>query len=412
MALSVNVPITVNAGAAESRFTITPARPAVFVVSYGRDEPMIVGPGRSHQRLETTARGWHHMVEELHYDGLWRDEVVRSFLALHLLIYAPTGAIAAAPHHLPARAHRRERNWDYRFCWLRDSAFTLGVLYRLGDLHDALHFLNWLLGKCSLFRDRDVLQVLFGLKDDSGTTEEELDHLEGYMQSKPVRIGNGAVYQLQMDIFGEVLLSINTYRRYGGYISHEIWSIVHDFAEVVCRRWHEPTRASGRSAAATVTFTYSKAMCWAALDAAIAIGENTGCEGDFARWRAEADAIKEEGPRLRLERGQARLRPELRQRRLDASSLILPWTNMLPPDDPRILSTIERTVEELGHGPFVKRYKVDEADDGLQGEEGRPHHALLLAYRLPHRLRPRGAGKGALRGDAQLRQPTSASTRR
>ncbi len=370
MTLSVNVPITVNADAAESRFTVTPAHGAVFVISYGRSEPMIVGPGRSAQRLETTARNWRHVVEELHYDGLWRDEVVRSFLALHLLIYAPTGAIAAAlttslPEHIGG-----ERNWDYRFCWLRDSAFTLGVLYRLGDLHDALHFLDWLLGKCSLFRDRDVLQVLFGLKDDSGTDEETLEHLEGYRRSQPVRIGNGAVYQLQMDIFGEVLLSINTYRRYGGYISNEIWSIVHDFAEVVCRRWREPDRSIWEVRGRERHFTYSKAMCWAALDNAIAIGENTGCEGDFARWRAEADAIKDEVLAHGWNDAKQAFVQSYDSDALDASSLILPWTNMLPPDDPRILSTIERTVEELGHGPFVKRYKVDEADDGLQGEEG------------------------------------------
>ena len=370
MALSVNVPITLNADAAESRFTLEPGRRAVFVVSYGRSEPMIVGQGRSAQRLEHTAQAWRGMVEELHYDGLWRDQVVRSFLALHLLIYAPTGAIAAAlttslPEHIGG-----VRNWDYRFCWLRDSAFTLGVLYRLGDLHDALHFLNWLLAKCARFRDEDLLQVLYGLNDDSGIPEEELGHLEGYQGSRPVRIGNGAAFQLQLDIFGEVLLSINTYRRYGGYISAEIWSIVNAFAEIACRRWREPDRSIWEVRGRERHFTYSKAMCWAALDNAITIGEATGHQGDFERWRAEADAIKADV----LAHGWNEKRQAFVQSygsdALDASSLILPWTNILPPDDPRILSTIERTVEELGRGPFVNRYNVDEADDGLQGEEG------------------------------------------
>lgn len=370
MTLSVNVPITVNADAAESRFTATPARGAIFVVSYGREEPMAVGPGRSGQRLERTAHAWREMVEEIKYDGLWRDEVIRSFLALHLLIYAPTGAIAAAlTTSLPERVGG-ERNWDYRFCWLRDSAFTLGVLYRIGDLHDARHFLNWLLDKCSLFRDEDILQVLYGLKNDAGIPEESLDHLEGYRQSKPVRIGNGAAFQLQMDIFGEVLLSIDTYRRYGGYISHEIWSIVHAFAEIVCRRWREPDRSIWEVRGRDRHFTYSKAMCWAALDRAIAIGVNTGNQGDFDRWRVEADAIKAEVLAHGWNEDKRAFVQSYDSDALDASSLILPWTSMLPADDPRMLSTIERTVEELGHGPFVKRYKVDEADDGLEGEEG------------------------------------------
>ena len=370
MSLSVNVPITLNGDAAESRFTMEPGRRAVLVVSYGRSEPMVVGQGRSAQRLERTAQAWREMVEELHYDGLWRDEVVRSFLTLHLLIYAPTGAIAAAlttslPEHIGG-----ERNWDYRFCWLRDSAFTLGVLYRLGDLHDALHFLNWLLDKCALFRDEDLLQVLYGLKDDASIPEVSLDHLEGYRQSRPVRIGNGAAYQLQLDIFGEVLLSINTYRRYGGYISAEIWSIVNAFAEIVCRRWHEPDRSIWEVRGRDRHFTYSKAMCWAALDNAITIGQATGHQADFDRWRAEADAIKAEVLANGWNEAKQAFVQSYDSDALDASSLILPWTNMLPPNDPRILSTIERTVEELGEGPFVKRYKVDEADDGLEGEEG------------------------------------------
>jgi len=370
LALSVNVPVTVNGDAAESRFTLDRGESATFVASYGRAAPMIVGVGRSARRLEHTKAMWARMVADLDYEGLWRDEVVRSFLVLHLLMYAPTGAIVAAPTTSLPESIGGERNWDYRYCWLRDAAFTLGVLFRIGDMDDARHFLNWLITMCADCVMTGKIQALYGIAEDSGLEEETLDHLEGYRGSQPVRIGNGAAEQLQLDIFGEVNLSINTYRRYGGYISSEVWSIVHNFAEMACRFWRLPDRSIWEVRGHERHFTYSKAMCWAALDNAIEIGAATGYEGDFARWRRVADEIKAEVLAKGWNEAKQAFVQSYDSDVMDASSLILTWTNLLPPDDPRIQSTIARTVQELGHGPFVNRYKVEEADDGLQGEEG------------------------------------------
>jgi GH15 family glucan-1,4-alpha-glucosidase len=243
-------------------------------------------------------------------------------------------------------------------------------LFLVGDLQDARHFLNWLIEMSADHVNSGQFQVLYGITEDSDTKEVTLDHLEGYRGSKPVRIGNGAVDQLQLDVFGEVILSINTYMRYGGYISGQIWSIVNDYAEMTCKSWHQPDRSIWEVRGHERHFTYSKAMCWAALDKAIEIGTATGHKSKLAKWRRVADQIKAEV----LTRGWNEEKQAFVQSYdsdvMDASSLILTWTGLLPPDDPRIQSTIARTVEELGSGPFVNRYKVDEADDGLKGEEG------------------------------------------
>ncbi len=370
LALSTSIPMTDNGGIAESQFTLEGGEGTTFVASYGRATPMAVGYGRSAHRLEHTKKMWERIVQELDYKGMWRDEVVRSFLVLHLLMYAPTGAIVAAPTTSLPENIGGERNWDYRYCWLRDSAFTLNVLFLVGDLHDARHFLNWLISMSAEHVKSREVQALYGITADSDVEEVTLDHLEGYKGSQPVRIGNGAANQLQLDIFGEVILSISTYMRYGGYISSEIWSIVHDFAETTCQTWHLPDRSIWEVRGHERHFTYSKAMCWAALDKAIEIGTATEHKSNLARWRRVANEIKAEV----LVRGWSEAKQAFVQSYdsdvMDASSLILTWTGLLPPDDPRIQSTIARTVEELGNGPFVHRYKVDEADDGLQGEEG------------------------------------------
>ncbi len=370
LVLSTNVPMTVDVDTAESQFTLEEGGDSTFIAAYGRATPIAVGLGRSAYRLEHTKEMWERIVEELDYQGMWRDELVRSFLVLHLLMYAPTGAIVAAPTTSLPENIGGERNWDYRYCWLRDSAFTLGVLFRVGDLHDARHFLNWLISMSADHVDSGQIQVLYGITADSTLEETSLEHLDGYKGSKPVRIGNGAANQLQLDVFGEVILSINTYMRYGGYISSEIWSIVYDFAETTCSSWHLPDRSIWEVRGRERHFTYSKAMCWAALDKAIEIGTATGHKSELARWRRVANEIKAEV----LVRGWSETKQAFVQSYdsdvMDASSLILTWTGLLPPDDPRIQSTIARTVEELGQGPFVHRYKVEEADDGLKGEEG------------------------------------------
>ncbi len=370
LVLSTDVPMTLGTSAAEGEFTLPKGDSATFIAAYGRATPMAVRAGRSAYRLEHTKEMWERIVTELDWTGMWRDEVVRSFLVLHLLMYAPTGAIVAAPTTSLPEAIGGERNWDYRYCWLRDSAFTLGVLFLVGDLQDARHFLNWLIEMSADHVNSGQFQVLYGITEDSDTKEVTLDHLEGYQGSQPVRIGNGAVDQLQLDVFGEVILSINTYMRYGGYISGQIWSIVNDYAEMTCKSWHLPDRSIWEVRGHERHFTYSKAMCWAALDKAIEIGTATGHKSKLAKWRRVADQIKAEV----LTRGWNEEKQAFVQSYdsdvMDASSLILTWTGLLPPDDPRIQSTIARTVEELGSGPFVNRYKVDEADDGLRGEEG------------------------------------------
>ncbi len=368
--LSSDVPLEVCDGEAVGDFTLKQGEEVVFAMAYGRSKPRPVSDDYVRGSFENTKSVWEQQVSDLDYQGLWQDEVVRSFLVLHLLIFAPSGAIVAAPTTSLPEVIGGERNWDYRYAWLRDSAFTVGILYRLGHFDEAKSFINWLLEKATESLKTNDTRALYGISPDSSLQEEELNHLEGYRGSKPVRIGNGASSQLQLDIFGEVILSFNVYRRYGGEISDDMWYVVSSFADVVCRVWNTPDRSIWEVRGKPRHFVCSKVMCWVALDGAIQIGEATGHDGDLERWREVADTIKKDV----LTKGWNDKRKSFVQSYgsdvMDASNLILSWVDFLPPDDWRIQSTLRNTIAELSDGPFMYRYKVEEADDGLTGKEG------------------------------------------
>ena len=370
LVLSTKIPLEVRRDLATGEFTLRGGDRTAFVVAYGRSKPFSLRSCHTKSKLESTKDLWEDRVEGFNYQGLWRDEVIRSFLVLHLLMYAPTGTIVAAPTTSLPEVIGGERNWDYRYCWLRDSAFTMGILYRFGHFNEAQSFMNWLLDRTKESIEVSKTRILYGISPDSNLRERTLSHLEGYRGSRPVRIGNKASGQLQLDIFGEVILSFNTYRRYGGYISNEMWSIVNDFAEVVVKNWKRLDRSIWEVRGKPRHFVYSKVMCWVALDSAIQIGEATGRNGNIQRWREVADTIKGDI----LTKGWSDRKQSFVQsygsEAMDASNLILSWVNLLPPQDLRIQNTLKRTIEELSHGPFVYRYKVEEADDGLKGKEG------------------------------------------
>ena len=370
LTISSSVPLEVRAGEALAQFALRRGQEASFVVAYGRSNPRPVDDYHPLLALQHTRSVWEDRVRTLNYQGLWREEVVRSFLALHLMIFAPSGAIVAAPTTSLPEVIGGERNWDYRYAWLRDSAFTVGTLYRLGYFDEANGFIQWLLRVAEDSLKTSDTKALYGISSHSTLKEEELGHLEGYRGSNPVRIGNAASSQLQLDVFGEVILSFNTYRRYGGKISDDMWRVVSSFADVVCGIWKRRDRSIWEVRGEPRHFVFSKVMCWVALDRAIQIAEATGRQGNVDGWREVAALIKEDV----LARGWSESKKSFAQSYdtdiLDASSLILSWVNLLPVDDPRIQSTLRNTIAELSHGPFMYRYKVHEADDGLTGEEG------------------------------------------
>ncbi|MFH1560061.1 MAG: glycoside hydrolase family 15 protein [Chloroflexota bacterium] len=368
LALSSPVPLAVRQNEAQARFTLQEGDVRSFVVSYGRTRPSAVAALHSNEKLQRTIRYWESLTERINYHGLWKKEVVRSFLALHLLIYAPTGTIVAAPTTSLPEEIGGERNWDYRYSWLRDTAFALGTLYRLGDMRDARQFMSWIIDDLKATPGRT--RILYGIDPQSDLEEVTLDHLEGYRQSRPVRIGNAAADQIQMDVFGEVITSIATYHRYGGYISNEIWGLVSDFAQVVCENWTRPDRGIWEIRGPLQHFVYSKVMCWAALDQAIMLARTLERPAPIEQWQETADTIKKEV----LTRGWSERKQSFVQRygseALDASNLLIAFVGFLPPDDPRIQSTIKATIEELAQGHFVRRYNTQEVQDGLTGGEG------------------------------------------
>ena len=368
MTLSTDVPLEVSRHKAKAQFTLREGEEAIFVLGYGRSRVAAAGRHGCDESLRRTKEYWEALADSISYEGLWRKQVIRSFLVLHLLIYNPTGPLIAAPTTSLPEEIGGERNWDYRYSWLRDSAFSLGVLYRLGDGREARRFINWLLYQCKVTSQQT--RILYGIDPQSSLKEVTLDHLEGYRGSRPVRIGNGAARQRQMDVFGSVITSLNTFHRYGGYLSKEDWSLVESFAETVCQSWHIRDRSIWEVRGPSQHFVYSKIMCWTALNQAITLAQSLGYEADIECWQGVADTIKAEV----LTKGWSQRKQSFVQRygsdTLDASNLMMPFVGFISPEDPRWQSTLKQTIEELGDGPFMRRYNVKETKDGLSGEEG------------------------------------------
>ncbi|MCH8994830.1 MAG: glycoside hydrolase family 15 protein [Chloroflexi bacterium] len=366
LALASPVDLTIEADTARGDFSIEEGDKVVFELQWGTSEPPSTLGWRD--RLEFTAQEWRDVASDIDYDGRWRDEVIRSVLTLHLLLYLPTGAlVAAATTSLPEWIGG-DRNWDYRFCWIRDAAFTLDVLHRLGHTGETAHFIDWL---TTFYESRGVqLQPVYGVSYEEQLGELTLDHLEGYRQSKPVRIGNGAAEQLQMDIFGEVMIALATFHRAGGAITDDIWSTIEDFAETVIENWRRAGRGIWEVRGEQRHFVHSKVMCWLALDRALALAEALGKPVEFDRWRAVREEIREDimehGWNERLQSFVQYYGAEY----TDASLLMMPMVGFLPAEDERMRSTVRRIREELTVNGLLRRYPAELTDDGFGSEEG------------------------------------------
>ena len=345
-----------------------------FVLAYGHGRPVRVDTYRTEARLQDTRRFWQEMVAGIRYDGAWSDAVKRSLLVLHLMMYRRTGAIIAAPTTSLPETLGGSRNWDYRYAWLRDSSFTVDILYRMGDDDEGDRYIDWLLDQCKL-NDRKSrarpapVKIVYGVSPDSSLRERTLDHLEGCAGSRPVRIGNGAARHLQLDVFGEVILAIHTLFRLQGRILRRAWALVTKFAETVIFNWRRRDRGVWEVRGRQRHFVYSKIMCWAALDRAAKIAVTLNEDGLARRWASAAETIRQEV----LTDGWSDSKQAFRQRydddALDASNLVIPFLGFLPPDDPRIRTNADAIARELADGPFVWRYRPSETDDGLDAQE-------------------------------------------
>ncbi len=325
--------------------------------------------------LVDTIDYWSRWVEQCTYRGRWREMVIRSALTLKLLTFEPSGAIIAAPTCSLPESIGGERNWDYRYTWIRDAAFTVYGLMRIGFTEEAERFMNWIDERCHELRPDGSIQIMYGIDGRHMLEEKILDHLEGYAGSSPVRTGNGAYKQLQLDIYGELLDSVYLYNKYGTPISYDLWTQLRRLINWVADNWHKKDEGVWEVRGGKQHFVYSKLMCWVALDRGIRLAEKRSFPSDKTRWLEERDKIYEEI----MEKGwNADLQSFVQHyggTTLDAANLMMPLSFFVSPSDKRIMKTIEATMKSPEEGGLVSdslvyRYNVKETDDGLRSEEG------------------------------------------
>ena len=378
LGLETAVPLQRDGNGVTAEFTLQEGQTAIFVlgeVKHGDEPGRSLSDSEATALFRSTVEYWRHWLSRCTYSGRWRETVQRSALALKLMTYEPTGAIVAAPTCSLPEELGGERNWDYRFTWIRDAAFTLYGLMRIGFTDEAAQFMHWLEGRCAEMNPDGSLQIMYGIDGRSKLTEESLDHLEGYKGSRPVRIGNAAHNQLQLDIYGELMDSVYLYNKYGTPISYDLWAHLRRLVEWVCDNWHLEDEGVWENRGGRQHFVYSKLMSWVALDRALRLADKRSFPADRDRWLRCRDQIYEEI----ITKGWSQERQAFVQaygsHSLDASNLIMPLVFFLSPTDPRMLKTIDAINRSPENGGLVSnglvyRYDVEVTPDGLTGEEG------------------------------------------
>jgi GH15 family glucan-1,4-alpha-glucosidase len=316
--------------------------------------------------FEATVAFWRRWLGGSRYVGRWREMVHRSALALKLLTYAPTGAIVAAPTTSLPEQLGGARNWDYRYTWMRDAAFTVYALLKLGFAEEAGAFMQWLEGRV---RVSGPLQIMYGIDGREDLPELELSHLEGYMGSAPVRIGNGAATQLQLDIYGELMDAVYLCNKYGEPLYHDGWMEVTRNLEWLIDHWDQPDEGIWETRGGRRDYTYSRLMSWVAVERAIRIARQRGLPADLTRWMAVRDRIYTQIMQRGWHPGRRAFVQHYDSDVLDASLLLMPLCKFIAPTDPRWLSTLDAITAELVADSLVYRYDVQAAPDGLAGEE-------------------------------------------
>jgi GH15 family glucan-1,4-alpha-glucosidase len=356
---------TVGDGGIAGRFTAASGELAHIVLAAAHQEPLVLpSRGEVEARLAGTESAWRRWSDTRRYDGPWRDEVIRSGLALKLLVFAPSGAIAAAPTTSLPEEIGGERNWDYRYSWPRDSAFTLRALLALGCAPEADAFFSWLQHASQLTHPK--VRVLYRLNGGPDADERSLP-LRGYRDSRPVRVGNGAVGQTQLDVYGEVLDAATEVARSGRRLDGDYARRLAEIADYVCTVWRGPDAGIWEVRSTPLHFTQSKMMCAVALDRACRLADQGLLRGDVPRWRREHDEIRAfvDG-RCYSEEKRSYTR-SAEEDLLDASLLLGVIAGYDEPTAPRLLETVDAIRRELANGPLVIRYL---GEDGLPGEEG------------------------------------------
>jgi GH15 family glucan-1,4-alpha-glucosidase len=360
-------------GGVRASFTLHSGQSVHFLLESARDSDLAPEPltHRAYDRaLSDTLHYWRKWVSQCQYQGRWRETMKRSALVLKLLTYAPTGAIVAAATTSLPETIRGARNWDYRFTWLRDASFSLYSLLTLGFTEEAQAFMGWLDARCHELGQDGTLQPMYGISGEHDLTEYTLDHLEGYRQSRPVRIGNGAYSQKQLDIYGEMMDAIYIYNRYET-INYDLWQNLRHLLEWLAEHWQEPDEGIWEVRGGPKRFVHSRLMSWVAFDRALRLTRHRGLPAPMGDWMQKSAEIYEQI----MHEGWSEKKKSFVQyygsEAIDASSLLMVLTNFTGPTDPRMLSTIDRIRKELTSDSLVHRYNPKHAaDDGLGSAEG------------------------------------------
>jgi GH15 family glucan-1,4-alpha-glucosidase len=345
---------------------------AGVVMESAGGRPKSVHPQQLWELFDETVHYWRGWLGRSTYNGRWKEQITRSAMTLKLMTYAPSGGLVAAPTAALPEQVGGERNWDYRYTWIRDASFSVYALLGLGYTDEAAAFGTWL-------RDRikeqagevsGPLKIMYRVDGSSNLEEEVLEHLEGYRGSRPVRIGNGAADQLQLDIYGEAMDSIYHADAHGLQVGHQAWTHLADVIEWLCEHWNQPEEGIWETRGGRQEFTYGRLMSWVALDRAIRLAQNRGRPADLSRWITERDRIYREI----MERGWNTKREAFIQNYandvLDASLLLMPLVGFVAPSDPMWLSTLRAMDKELVSDSLVYRYDPSASPDGLRGTEG------------------------------------------
>ena len=374
LALHSSIPFEQASAGVVCEFKLGPGESKAFVLEQVEAGcvPRLYGEEETRELFERTVEFWRRWVHQSRYRGRWREMVHRSALTLKLLTYKPTGAIVAAPTTSLPEQLGGERNWDYRYTWIRDAAFSLYGLLRLGFTEEAAAFMDWLTDRFREPQRKGVgpLQIMYGIDGRSDLVETELTHFEGYKRSAPVRIGNDAADQLQLDIYGELIDSVYLYNKYGQPIYHDAWTELSRLVEWVCENWDQADEGIWEVRGGRQHFTYSRLMSWVAVERAIRIARQRGLPADLVHWLEVRDRIYHQI----MEKGWSSNRQAFVQAYgtdyLDASTLLMPLVKFIAPTDPRWLSTLDAITKSLVSDSLVYRYDVAASPDGLEGEEG------------------------------------------
>jgi GH15 family glucan-1,4-alpha-glucosidase len=378
LGLSTKLPLQRHENGVRGEFKLKEGETAVFVL---REVPRHAGCGLcidEHEEMNmfmNTVDFWRRWVSRSTYSGRWREMVERSALVLKLLTFEPTGAIVAAPTCSLPEGIGEGRNWDYRYTWIRDASFTLYGLMRIGFTEAGARFMDWLGARIHELDPDGSLQTIYGIDGRHELKEETLDHLEGYRNSRPVRIGNAASNQLQLDIYGELMDSVYLYNKYGAPIPYDLWVGLRQLVNWVCAHWSQKDAGVWEVRGGPQHFLYSKVMCWVAVDRALRLADKRSFPADRDRWLKVRDQIYEEI----LNEGWSKEKRAFVQYygsdTLDAANLIMPLVFFMAPTDPRMLATLKAINQPPQKGGLVSnslvyRYNVDCGLDGLAGEEG------------------------------------------